>query len=116
MTTPAPPPGMNAENGAAGLEESISDAPDLSRAAFPGAPMLATSTLAYADFAAAVKVALRDFHSPHLHSRNPLLLHDVCNLGGSAGPQELRALLCETVGTLFGNARDEKLRRVLDLT
>jgi hypothetical protein len=25
-------------------------------------------------------------------------------------------LLCETVGTLFGNARDEKLRRVLELT
>ena len=25
-------------------------------------------------------------------------------------------MLCETVGTLFGNARDEKLRRILDLT
>lgn len=78
--------------------------------------MAGVPTLAYAEFAAAVKDALRDVHSPDLLSRNPLLLHDICNLGRSAGPQELRALLCETVGTLFGNARDEKLRRVLELT
>src|SRR5262249_5379146 len=49
-------------------------------------------------------------------ARNPLLRAGLSNLGGSAGPQELKALLCETVGTLFGNARDEKLRRILELT
>jgi hypothetical protein len=51
-----------------------------------------------------------------LLARNPLLLHGVCNLGRSAGPQELRALLSETVSTLFANPRDEKLRQVLELT
>jgi len=113
---PASPPGMNAEDGAAGLEEPISDAPDVPSAAPLAALMVATPTLAYADFAAAVKDALRDAHSPDLLARNPLLRDGLCNLGLSAGPQELRALLCETVGTLFGNPRDEKLRRVLELT
>jgi TolB-like protein len=78
--------------------------------------MVATPALAYADFVAAVKDALRDIHSPDLLSRNPLLRHGICNLDSSAGPQELKALLGETVGRLFGNARDEKLRRVLELT
>jgi hypothetical protein len=107
---------MNAEDGAAGLEEPISDAPDVPSAATLAALMVATPTLAYADFAAAVKDALRDAHSPDLLARNPLLRDGLCNLGLSAGPQELRALLCETVGTLFGNPRDEKLRRLLELT
>jgi len=113
MMIPASPPGMNAEDDAAGLEEPISDAPDVPSAA---PLMVATPTLAYADFAAAVKDALRDAHSPDLLARNPLLRDGLCNLGLSAGPQELRALLCETVGTLFGNPRDEKLRRILELT
>jgi TolB-like protein len=68
------------------------------------------------EFAAAVKDALRDAHSPDLLARNPLLRDGLCNFSRSAGPQELKALLCETVGTLFGNARDEKLRRILELT
>jgi adenylate cyclase len=72
--------------------------------------------ITYVEFAAAVKDALRDVHSPDLLARNPLLHDGLCNFGGSAGPQELKALLCETVGTLFGNARDEKLRRILELT
>jgi TolB-like protein len=81
----------------------------VSKAGFPYA-------LAYTDFAAALKDALRDVHSADLLARNPLLLHGVCNLGRSAGPQELRALLSETVSTLFDNPRDEKLRQVLELT
>src|ERR1700730_2335117 len=113
MMIPASPPGMNAEDGAAGLEEPFSDAPDVPSAA---PLMVATPTLAYADFAAAVKDALRDAHRPDLLARNPLLRDGLCNLGLSAGPQELRALLCETVGTLFGNPRDEKLGRILELT
>ena len=68
------------------------------------------------EFAAAVKDALRDVHSPDLLARNPLLRDGICNLGESAGPRELKELLCETVSTLFGNARDEKLRRVIELT
>jgi TolB-like protein len=78
--------------------------------------MVAAPTLAYAEFAAAVKDALRDANRPDLLARNPLLRSGICNVGGSAGPQELRSLLRETVGTLFGNPRDETLRRVLELT
>jgi TolB-like protein len=72
--------------------------------------------LAYADFAAALKEALRDFHSPDLLARNLLLRGGISNLGRSAGPVDLKALLSETVSTLFGNPRDEKLRRVIELT
>ena len=109
MMIPGPPPGTNAEDGAAGFEQPSSDAPDLPPAAPPPA-------LAYADFAAALKDALRDFHSTDLLARNPLLRAGICNLGGSSGPLELKALLSETVSTLFGNAREEKLRRVIELT
>jgi hypothetical protein len=70
----------------------------------------------YADFAGALKDALRDFHSADLLARNPLLRGGIGNLGSSAGPLDLKALLSETVGTLFGNPRDEKLRRVIELT
>jgi TolB-like protein len=84
--------------------------------ASPGAPMNATSALAYADFAAALRDALRDFHSADLLARNPLLRSGIGSLGGSAGPLELKELLFETVGALFGNPRDEKLRRVIELT
>jgi hypothetical protein len=51
-----------------------------------------------------------------LLARNPLLRGGIGNLGNSAGPLELKALLSETVSTLFGNPRDEKLRRVIELT
>src|SRR5262249_11805776 len=87
----------------------------------PAPPMGATPSgaepaVTYGEFAAAVKDALRDVHSPDLLARNPLLRDGLWNFGGSAGPQELRTLLCATVHTLFGNARDEKLRRILELT
>jgi len=113
---PAPPPGTNAADGASGSEQPTSDAPDLPPSAPPAASMAAVPSLAYADFAAALKDALRDFHSADLLARNPLLLDGICNLGGSAGPLELKALLAETVNTLFGNPRDEKLRRVIEVT
>src|SRR5215471_9703930 len=82
----------------------------------PAAPKAEVPSITYGEFAAAVKDALRDVHSPDLLARNPLLRDGLWNFGGSAGPQELKTLLCETVHTLFGNARDEKLRRILDLT
>jgi TolB-like protein len=71
--------------------------------------------LAYGDFAAAINSALRDFHRPDLLARNPLVQGTFDNVV-AAGPAELRALLSHTVGELFGNARDDKVRRILELT
>jgi TolB-like protein len=51
-----------------------------------------------------------------LLAQNPLLRDGLANLGVSAGTSELRALLVQTTGTLFANPRDEKLRRVIELT
>ena len=116
MLIPAPQPGTYAENGAEMAAQPTSYAPDWTPAAPAAATAVAAPMLGYAEFAAAVKDALRDVHSPDLLARNPLLRDGICNLGRSAGPQELEALLCETVGTLFGNARVEKLQRVLELT
>jgi TolB-like protein len=115
MMLPVPAPGIYAADGAAGSDLPSFNAPDLPPTA-PHREETAARSLSYADFAAALKGALRDVHSPDLLARNPLLLHGVCNLGRSAGPQELRALLSEAVSTLFDNPRDEKLRQVLELT
>jgi len=82
----------------------------------PDASLNAAPALAYAEFAAALKDALRDFHSADLLARNPLLRGGVGNLARSAEPLDLKALLSDTVSTLFGNPRDEKLRRVIELT
>jgi len=111
MTIAGPPPGTNGD-GANGSEQPSSDAADLP----PTAAVTALPGVAYAAFAGALKDALRDFHSADLLARNPLLRDGICNLGESAGPLELKALLAETVSKLFGNARDEKLRRVIELT
>jgi TolB-like protein len=126
MMTPGLPPNGNAEDGGTGFEQPASGAPKLPSPRSPAAPTTAASRPAFADFAAArpafadfaaaLKDALRDFHSPDLLARNPLLRCEICSLGASAGPAELKALLCETAGSLFGNPRDEKLRRILDLT
>jgi TolB-like protein len=112
--TSAPHAGTNAGDGAAGSEQLISDAPQ--PAPLPAAAMAAAPPLAYAEFAAAVKDALRDGHSPDLLARNPLLRAGIGNLNGAAGAPELKALLSDTVNTLFGNPRDAKLRRVIQLT
>jgi len=110
MPIPGPPPGTNANDGVAGSKQPSSGALGWPT---PALPVAAATGLAYGDFVKAVKDALRDVHSPDLLARNPLLRAGIPNL---SGPQELQALLCETVGTLFGNARDEKLRRILELT
>jgi TolB-like protein len=107
MVIPASLPGTN----------PIGTAAEPAPPAAPPATSSATaSTITYVEFAAAVKDALRDVHSPDLLARNPLLRDGLWDFGGSAGPQELKTLLCETVHTLFGNARDGKLRRILELT
>jgi hypothetical protein len=72
--------------------------------------------VSYSEFLGTLKGALRDFHRPDLLVRNPLLRHGFANLGASAGPQELQALLSETASALFSNPRDEKLHRVIELT
>jgi TolB-like protein len=110
MTVPASQPRANPEDGAAGSEQPSSGAPDLPTTTLP---IAGETEFAYGDFVKAVKDALRDVHSPDLLARNPLLRAGISRL---SGPQELKALLCETVSTLFGNARDEKRRRVLELT
>src|SRR6202011_4177897 len=69
-----------------------------SEASMNGAP-----ALAYPDFAAALKDALPDSHSAELLARNPLLRSGIGNLDGSAEPLDLKALLSQTVSTLFGN-------------
>jgi TolB-like protein/Tfp pilus assembly protein PilF len=109
MMSPAPPPGTRPNNRATGPEHPTSVAPEPRPAA--GAP-----GLAYADFAAATKQALRDFHRADLLAQNPLLRDGIATLSASLGPAGLRAMLTETVETLFGNPRDEKLRRVIELT
>jgi TolB-like protein/Flp pilus assembly protein TadD len=78
--------------------------------------MAAAPMVAYPEFAGALKDALRDFHSADLLARNALLRDGLGGLGDAAGPSELKALLSGTVSALFGNARDEKLRRVMELT
>jgi TolB-like protein len=107
MMIPASIPGTNLKDTAAESQPPTAPAET---------SMNAAPAPAYADFAAAIKDALRDFHSADLLARNPLLRGGISNLGGSAGPPDLKALLSETVSTLFGNPRDEKLRRVIELT
>ena len=88
-------------------------------AAGPGMPSLQISDaggLAYADFAAAVKGALRDYHRPDLLARNPLVRGETEKPGASAGPPQLQALLSEAVKAVLDNPRDEKLRHVIELT
>jgi TolB-like protein len=116
MTVPAPPSGINADDDAAASERPAANVPEFAPTAPSAASIAASPALAYAEFAAALKDALRDVHSPDLLARNPLLGDRICNFGGAAGPAELKALLSETVSTLFDNARDEKLRRVVELT
>ena len=115
MMIPGPPPGIYAEGGASASDPPNFNAPDLAPTD-PSGRETAAPALTYTDFAAALKDALRDFHSTDLLARNPLLRGGIGNLSSSAGPLDLKALLSETVSTLLGNPRDEKLRRVLDLT
>jgi TolB-like protein/tetratricopeptide (TPR) repeat protein len=109
MTIPPRSPGQSANGGADGSEPSHPVASD------PAHPSPVTPPT-YTEFAAALNAALRDFQRPDLLARSPLLHWSIGYLGPSAGPSELQALLAETVGALFANARDEKLRRVIELT
>jgi TolB-like protein/Tfp pilus assembly protein PilF len=107
---------MSAGDGAARAEPQTPDAPAPPQDIPSAAASTATPALDYCEFAAALREALRDIDSPDLLARNPLLRSRIGNLGPSCGPSDLKALLCDTINTLFGNARDEKLRRILELT
>lgn len=72
--------------------------------------------LSYADFVVALKAALRQFSRPDLLASNPLMLSRLLGSKGHAGPSDLQALLAQTVETLFTSPRDEKLRRVIEVT
>ena len=83
----------------------------------PGAQIGANAVSSRSEFEAAVKGALRHYARADLLTRNPLLHARVMQRRGpDATVQGLRAMLAETAGTLFANARDQKLHRVLDLT
>src|SRR5258707_6314999 len=97
MMIPAPLLGARANNAKSGAQLASSTALEQQPEVPPAEPIAATPPLGYTDFTAAIKNALRDFHSPDLLARNPLLRHRSRNLGGSAGPPELKALLSETV-------------------
>ena len=113
MMIPASSPATNTEDSGVGSMQPTSDPPETQPGPSPAAPIAA---LDYAGFSTALKSALRDFHRADLLARNPLLRAQIRNLGEAGGPRELKALLVGTVGTLFGNPRDEKLRRVIELT
>ena len=115
MIIAALPPGTSANDSAAGPEQPTSDA-SMPSTVLREARANVAPGLGYEDFAAALKGALRDFHSSDLLARNALLYHGAGTLGASAGPADLKAFLSEAVSTLFGNPRDEKLRRVIELT
>jgi TolB-like protein/class 3 adenylate cyclase len=101
----------------AGVPEEIDTSTATEGAASePQAPPLAEQGLAYPDFVAALKNALRDFSRPDLLAGNPLLRSRLFTVRDGVGPAELRALLSETVDALFAGARDEKLRRVIEFT
>jgi len=106
MTIPASLSGTNPEDGAASSGPPSSDA----------SPIGAEPALAYAEFASALRDALRNFNRADLLAQNPLLRAGIRSLGEPAAPLELKALLSDSVGKLFGDARDEKLRRVIELT
>lgn len=112
MTIPPPLPGTHGYGGAAGPSQPPNDTP----ARQMPEPIGAGSAIGYEDFAAALNGALRDFHRPDLLGRNPLLRCAGGYLGPTAGPSELQELLSETTRMLFANPRDDKLRRVIELT
>jgi len=113
MMIPAPSLGMNAKDGTTGDGATGSKLPV---SGVRDTPVAAVTALAYTEFAGALKDALRDFHRTDLLAQNPLLRSGIGGLNETAGPPELKALLSQTVSTLFGNARDEKLCRVIELT
>ena len=74
------------------------------------------SDYSFPGYAAALKGALRDYSRVDLLAASPLLRSRLLAARGRVNPADLQALLSETVDTLFASPRDEKLRRVIELT
>jgi hypothetical protein len=77
------------------------------------APVVA---LSQAEFADAVRRALRDLHRPGALAANPLAGARVVRDRGGEPPEALRELLHEAVGALQSDPRGEKLVRALECT
>ena len=114
MMIPALLPGTSANRGP-GPARATSDA-SAAPAAPPEGIVNAAPGLVYEDFAAALKGALRDFHRSDLLARNPLSRDLFPDLEANNAAPELQALLSRTVAELFGNLRDDRVRRILELT
>jgi TolB-like protein/Flp pilus assembly protein TadD len=71
--------------------------------------------LPFSRFVSALKSALRDFRRPDLLAQNPLMRSHLMAARGPR-PADLQTLLTETTAALFVSPRDQKLRRVLELT
>ncbi len=84
------------------------------RSARPGTVAMLTR----ADFDAAVKDALRHYTRADLLVRSPLLESRIATARGAkqASVTRLQQALAEAAETIFVNERDQKRRRVLDLT
>jgi TolB-like protein/cytochrome c-type biogenesis protein CcmH/NrfG len=93
------------------MKAFIEEMPMTGESSSPPGPFLAND-----EFVTALRGALRDYNRPDLLTRNRLLQARLLARAERPGPAELRTLLSETVGTLFVSARDEKIRRALELT
>lgn len=102
-----------------GPQEASPNTPGSSTEPADASPMESSTVdgaLSYGEFTAALKNALRDYHRPDLLARNPLLRNPVGNPDEPSAPLDLKRVLSEAVARLFDNPRDDKLRRVIELT
>ena len=84
---------------------------------FPRRKPVASSPLAsYDAFARVLKTALRNFSRPDLLGQSPLLRSNLMTGNARANPSDLQHMLTGTVNDLFAGARDEKLRRVIEIS
>ncbi len=87
----------------------------------PQQPLDLAATLSYEEFAASVKQALRDLHSPSALLHNPLLATGVARARHRVRPElrpdrVLRSLVADAAQVLRADPRSQHLYRVLDRT
>jgi hypothetical protein len=82
----------------------------------PAAASVPPLALSQADFALAVRRALRDLHRPDALAANPLMRSRLLAETHGAQAAKLRALLDEAVAVLAGHPRDAKLARAVERT
>jgi TolB-like protein/Tfp pilus assembly protein PilF len=99
----------------AGVPEVLAELPSAAAATAP-LTTPAQIMLSYPEFVVALKSALRNFSRADLLAHNALLGSRLLAGRDNVGPTDLQALLSTTVDELFASPRDEKLRRVIELT